>query len=288
MNLVANLVTMKSILSEAKKHRYAAGAFTFGSLDTASAIIDAANRAGMPVILQTGPLECDYAGIYELAEIAKFAAKRATVPVALNLDHGDTIELARQAIEAGFSSVMIDASKYEYEENIKITKEVVKMAAHAGVSVEAELGKIGGAEGLIDVSDAEATQTDPDEAAEFVRRTQIDALAVAIGTGHGFYKQAPVLNIERLKNIAKKTDVPLVLHGGSGTPEAQVREAINCGIAKVNICTEFLAAMGKAFADHAKAENFKYTYPALFEPAKNAGSALVYEKIVFFANGHCK
>jgi fructose-bisphosphate aldolase class II len=279
------LVTMKSILDEAKNRRYAAGAFTFGSLDTAYAIIDAANRAGMPVVLQAGPLECDYAGIFELAEIAKFAQKRAKVPVALNLDHGDTVDRAREAIEAGFTSVMIDASKSEYEENIKITKEVVKMAAPAGVSVEAELGKIGGAEGLLDISDADAAQTDPDEAAEFVRRTAVDALAVAIGTGHGFYKKAPVLNIGRLKNIAAKTDVPLVLHGGSGTPEPQVLEAINCGIAKVNICTEFLAAMGKAFEAHAKSETFKYSYPALFEPAKSAGSELAYEKIRFFANG---
>ncbi|MCL1795025.1 MAG: class II fructose-bisphosphate aldolase [Oscillospiraceae bacterium] len=282
------LVTMKSILTEAKKRRYAAGAFTFGSLDSAYAIIDAANSANMPVILQAGPLECDYAGIFELAEIARFAQRRAKTPVALNLDHGDTIELAKQAIEAGFTSVMIDASKFEYEENVKITKEVVKMAAPAGVSVEAELGRIGGAEGLIDVSDAESTQTDPDEAAEFAAKTKIDALAVAIGTGHGFYKKAPVLNIGRLKQIAAKTEVPLVLHGGSGTPEDQVLESINCGIAKVNICTEFLAAMGKAFAECQTAENFRYSYPALFEPAKNAGSGLAYEKIMFFANGFGK
>jgi len=278
-----NLVTMKSILSEAKKHNYAVGAFTFGSLDTAYAIIDGANRAGRPVILQAGPLECDYAGIYELAEIARFAAKRARVPVALNLDHGDAIYRAVEAINAGFTSVMIDASKYDYEENIRITKEVVKQAAPRRVSVEAELGKIGGAEGLSEVADHEATQTDPDEAAEFVERTKIDALAVSIGTGHGFYKKAPVLNIERLKNIAQKTDIPLVLHGGSGTPGPQVLEAIACGIAKVNICTEFLAAMGKAFAECTKAENFRYSYPALFEPAKAAGSELVYEKIMFFA-----
>jgi len=280
-----NLVTMKSILLDAQKKHYAAGAFTFSSLDPAYAIIDAANKANMPVILQAGPLECDYAGLEELAEIAKFAAKRANVPVALNLDHGDTIERAEQAIKAGFTSVMIDASKCEYEENIRITKEVVKMASPVGVSVEAELGKIGGAEGLIDIKDIEATQTDPDEALDFVNRTGIDALAVAIGTAHGFYRQAPVLNIERLKKIVAKTNIPLVLHGGSGTPDAQVLEAISCGITKVNICTEFLAAMGKAFAECQAVEGFRYSYPALFEPAKVAGSKLVYDKIKFFANG---
>ena len=275
---------MKSILSDAQKKRYAAGAFTFSSLDTAYAIIDAANKANMPVILQAGPLECDYAGLFELAEIAKFAAKHADIPVALNLDHGDTTDRAEQAIKAGFTSVMIDASKCEYEENIRITKEVVKIAAPSGVSVEAELGKIGGAEGLIDIEDIEATQTDPDEALDFANRTGIDALAVAIGTAHGFYRQAPVLNIERLKKITAKTNIPLVLHGGSGTPDKQVLESISNGITKVNICTEFLSAMGKAFAECQNAEGFKFSYPALFEPAKIAGSKLAYDKIMFFAN----
>jgi len=279
---------MKPILETAKKRRYAVGAFTFSSLDSAYAVIDAANRANMPVILQTGPLECDYAGIEELAAIAKFAAKRADVPVALNLDHGDTIEIAEQAIKAGFSSVMIDASKYSYDENIRITKEVVKMATPGGISVEAELGKIGGAEGLVDVTDAEASQTDPNEALDFIQKTGIDALAVAIGTAHGFYTRAPVLNIARLKKIAEKTDLPLVLHGGSGTPDAQVAEAIKNGITKVNINTEFLAAMGRAFSECQAEDGFRYSVPALFGPAKAAGSELAYEKIKFFSNGQAK
>jgi len=276
------LVTMKSILSEAQSRRYAVGAFTFGSLDAAYAIVDAGNKARMPVILQVGPVECDYAGLEELAAIAKLAVKRATVPVALNFDHGDTPERLEQAVKAGFTSVMIDASQYEYEENVRITREVVKIASPAGVSVEAELGKIGGAEGLIDVTDA--SQTDPEEATDFVNRTGIDALAVAIGTAHGFYTQAPVINIERLKKIVAKTSVPLVLHGGSGTPDEQVLEAIENGITKVNINTEFTAAMGKAFIECQNAEGFRYGVPSLFEPARNAGSALAYKKIKFFAN----
>ena len=280
-----SFISMKAILQKAKDEKYAVGAFTFASLDTAYAIIDAANRANMPVILQTGPLECGYAGLEELAGIARFALKRANVPAALNLDHGDTVEIAEQAVKAGFSSVMIDASKYSYDENIRITKEVVKIASPLGVSVEAELGKIGGAEGLADVKDSEASQTDPDEALDFVQKTGIDALAAAIGTAHGFYKQAPVLNIGRLKKIAELTDLPIVLHGGSGTPNDQVIEAINNGITKVNICTEFLAAMGKAFMDCQKPDSFRYNYPALFEPARIAGSNLAYDKIKFFSNG---
>jgi len=279
------LISMKPILAEAQKKHYAVGAFTFSSLDSAYAIIEAANRANMPVILQTGPLECDYADIYALAEIARFAAKRANYPVALNLDHGDTLDRAEQAIKAGFTSIMIDASKCDYEENIRITKEAVKMAAPMGVSVEAELGKIGGAEGTLDLKEAEATQTDPMEAADFVGRTKIDALAVAIGTAHGFYAKAPVLNIERLKNIVAATPVPIVLHGGSGTPGDQVLEAIKNGIAKVNINTEFLAAMGKAFVECQKHEDFRYSVPSLFGPARAAGSQLAYDKIIFFAAG---
>jgi len=283
-----SFVSMKTILQKAKKDRYAVGAFTFASFDTAYAIIDAANRANMPVILQAGPLECGYAGLEELAEIAKFTVKRANAPVALNLDHGDTVEIAEQAVKAGFSSVMIDASKYSYEENIRMTKEVVKIALLSGVSVEAELGKIGGAEGLLDIKDIEATQTDPDEALDFIEKTGIDALAVAIGTAHGFYRQAPVLNIERLKKIVELTDLPIVLHGGSGTPDEQVLEAINNGITKVNICTEFLAAIGKAFIECQNTESFRYSYPALFEPARIAGNTLAYEKIKFFSNGWVK
>ena len=283
-----SFVSMKSILLKAKEKRYAVGAFTFASLDTAYAVINAANRADMPVILQTGPLECGYAGLEELADIAGLAVKRANVPVALNLDHGDTVEIAEQAVKAGFSSVMIDASKYEYDENIRITKEVVKIASPLGVSVEAELGKIGGAEGLIDVKDSEAAQTDPDEALDFIQKTGIDALAVAIGTAHGFYRQAPVLNIGRLKKIVALTDLPIVLHGGSGTPDNQVLEAIGNGITKVNICTEFLSAMGKAFIECQTPDSFRYSYPALFEPARIAGSNLAYQKIKFFSNGQVK
>ena len=279
-----SFISMKPILQKAKENRYAVGAFTFASLDTAYAIIDAANRANMPVILQTGPLECGYAGLEEVSQIARLAVKRANVPIALNFDHGDTVELVEQAVKAGFSSVMIDASKYSYDENVRMTKEVVKIASPLGVSVEAELGKIGGAEGLIDVKDAEAAQTDPEEALDFVQKTGIDALAAAIGTAHGFYKQTPVLNIERLKKIAVMTNIPIVLHGGSGTPDEQVLEAINCGITKVNICTEFLAAMGRAFMECQTADGFRYNYPALFEPAKIAGSNLAYDKIKFFAN----
>jgi len=280
------LINMKILLQFAQKNRIAVGAFTIWSLDSAQAVIDAANELDMPVIMQAGDLECNYAGMENIAEIARMAVRKSKVPAALNLDHGASPEWAENAIKAGFTSVMIDASKYGFEENIRITKEVVAMAKSAGVSVEAELGRIGGAEGKIGVAGEDAAQTDPQQARKFAERTGIDALAVAIGTAHGFYTESPVLNIERLKKIAAATEVPLVLHGGSGTPDDQVAEAIQNGITKINICTEFVAAMGKGYISAQNAEGFRYNVPNLFNPAKEAGRKLVYDKIKFFANGY--
>lgn len=220
------LVTMNEILVPARKEGYGVGAFEFWSLDSAQAVVEAAEGLNMPVILQAGPLECQYAGIKNLSQIAKLVAEATSVPVALHLDHGDTYELACKAIDAGFTSVMIDASHLSFKENLDVTKKVVEAAKPYGVTVEAELGKLAGSEGNIDVSEEEAAQTDPDEAKKFVEETGIDALAVAIGTTHGFYKSTPRINIERLKKIAEVVSIPLVLHGGSGTPDEKVKEAI--------------------------------------------------------------
>lgn len=177
---------------------------------------------------------------------------------------------------------MIDASQMSFEENINITKKVVAAAKPFGVTVEAELGRLAGNEENLNISEEEAAQTDPEEAKQFVKETGIDALAVAIGTAHGFYKSTPRINIERLKNISKKVDIPLVLHGGSGTPEEMVKEAIRNGITKVNICTEFLAAFGKAYINTQSIPGFKYSVPSLFAPSKASGKELAAEKIKLF------
>ena len=281
------LVTMKEILVPARKGGYAVGAFEFWSLDSAQAVVEAAQELGMPVILQTGFIECEFAGgIKYLSRLAKMVADEASIPVALHLDHAETYDFVCQAIDAGFTSVMIDASHLSFDENVNITRKVVEAARPGEITVEAELGKLAGNEGNINVSEEEASQTDPDEAVLFVKETGIDALAVAIGTAHGFYKFMPKINIKRLKEIANKVDIPLVLHGGSGVPEDKVVESIMHGIAKVNICTEFVAAFGRTYTVTQQAAGFKYSIPALFGPSKAAGKALAKEKISLFQRNY--
>ena len=278
------LVTMKEILIPARLNKYAVGAFEFWSLDSAQAIVEAAEELNMSVIIQAGPWECQYAGIKNLSMIGKAVSDSASIPVALHLDHGDTFELAYQAIDAGFTSVMIDVSHLPYEENVNITKKVVSLAKSAGVTVEAELGRLAGCEASFEISEEEAMQTDPDEAERFTNETGIDALAVAIGTAHGFYKYVPRINIDRLKKIAEKVSIPLVLHGGSGTPDEKIVESIKYGISKVNICTEFVAVFGKTYINtQNNTDGFKYSVPSLFNPSKAAGKELVWSKIKLFS-----
>ena len=280
------LVDMNSILVPARKYGYGVGAFEFWSLDSAQAIVRVAEKLQRPVILQAGPFEIDYAGgTSALAAIARLAAERADVPVALHLDHGDSIDLARQCIESGFTSVMIDVSHCEFDENVETTCRVVEMARKAGVSVESELGTLPGAETRLEVAEEDALMTDPDEAVRFVALTGIDALAVAIGTVHGFYRFKPRIDLARLARIASKVSVPLVLHGGSGTPTETIVEAIRNGVAKVNICTEFLQAMGRAYTSVQADDGFRYSVPTLFGPARDAGEKLVASKIELFSRG---
>ena len=280
------LVKMKDILIPARAGKYAVGAFEFWSYDSAQAVVEAAADADMPVILQAGEIECNYAGgIAILADIARRVAENASVSVALHLDHADTIELISNAIGAGFTSVMIDASLLPFDENTELTKRVVEMARPHGVTVEAELGRLGGSEGNISVADELASQTDPSAARDFVEITGIDALAVAIGTAHGLYKFPPNLNLERLADIAGLVDIPLVLHGGSGTPECDIIKSIPLGIAKINICTEFILAYAMQAEKCNKNSAFKYSVPAFFGSMKEAGYNLVKQKIGLFANG---
>lgn len=274
-----SLVPMKDMLIQARRSGNAVGAFEFWSYDSACAIIEAAETRRVPVILQVGHFERDYMGGYPNAyRIASMAAQNASVPVALHLDHAESYGEVLLALEAGFTSVMIDASARSFEENIYITSQVVRLASAYGASVEAELGQLMGNEGNVASGN---TLTDPDSAAEFVARTGIDALAVAIGTAHGFYKETPRIDIKRLKEIAAKLAIPLVLHGGSGTPEEAVREAIQNGIAKVNICTEFICAMGREM-QRVQQEGITYNVMTLFDAGKLAGKRLVSEKIDLF------
>lgn len=271
------LVNMKDMLWEAKKKQIAIGAFEFWSFDSARAIVSAAEEMNVPVILQAGPLECDHTGIENLAYIAEKTAQDARVDVALHLDHGDSIGLAKSAMDAGFTSVMIDTSSLPLDENIAATRQVVQMAHEKGISVEGEIGVLGGNETGKDITDS--FLTDPAEAQRFVTETEIDAVAVAIGTAHGVYLEEPKLHIDLLREIVSKVNIPVVLHGGSGVPEEQVRESIRSGVCKVNICTELLIAMGQAFEAAQKKEGFKYSVPSLFLPAREAGHDLVMKKL---------
>ena len=275
-----SLVTMREILKDARMGRYAIGAFEFWSYDSARAVVSQAKELGVPVILQVGPFEKDYMDGYENARIiAEMAAEKYHTPVALHLDHATNLTECAEALEAGFTSIMMDASTHDYKTNVRLTNDARKLAEMYGASLEAEIGMLGGNEG--NIRNEEDEQTRPDDARRFVEDTGVDCLAVAIGTAHGFYTKPPVINIERLKEIAAVVDIPLVLHGGSGTPEDKVAEAVENGIAKVNICTEFIAGYGKGFNGQ-NAEGFKYNVNSLFRAGSDAGAAVARHKMELF------
>jgi fructose-bisphosphate aldolase class II len=256
-----SLVPMSEILMRARRDGYAVGAFEVWNLESVQAVIGAAEGLAQPVILQVGPYEADYAGLEDIAHVAIFHARRAQVPVALHLDHGDTFERVMQCLNHGFTSVMLDVSHLPYTENVAATKEVVRAAHACDVTVEGEMDRIGGGEAGADEADDEAQLTNPERAFEFVRETGIDAFAVAIGTVHGFYRGRPNIRLGLLEKVAARVSVPLVLHGGSGTPEADIRQAVSLGIAKVNICTEFVAAFTDTFAAERNEQDFRYNEP---------------------------
>jgi len=228
------------MLADAQKGGYAVGAFNVENMEMVKAVIAAAEELHAPVMLQTTPSTIKYGTLETYYAIVAAEAKKAAVPVCLHLDHGSSFELAVQALKAGYTSVMIDGSHEDLEGNIAVSKRVADVAKACGIPVEAELGKVGGKE---DDLEAEAdTNTDPMEAKEFVERTGVTSLAVAIGTAHGFYKGTPVLDKERVSEIRKVVSIPLVLHGASGLSDDEVRDCVRRGICKVNFATELRAA----------------------------------------------
>lgn len=231
-------VTSKEMLLDAQTGRYAVGAFNAENMEMAQAIIAAAEALSAPAILQTTSGTLSYAPPECFAGMVERLARMSKVPIALHLDHGSSYELACRCAEAGYTSLMIDGSLLPFEENAALARRVAAMAA-GRVPVEAELGAIGGKE---DGHEASARYTVPEEAGEFVRRTGVDSLAVAIGTAHGVYRGEPRLDIRRLSDIRAAVDVPLVLHGASGVPDDRVRECIAQGICKVNYATDLRAA----------------------------------------------
>ena len=235
------LVTSEKMLLDAKKGGYAVGAFNVENMEMVKAVIAAAEELNAPVMLQTTPSTVKYGTLETFAGIVKAEAAKTKIPVCLHLDHGNSFELAVQAMKAGYTSVMIDGSHEDFENNVAVTKKVVDVANAFGIPVEAELGKVGGKEDDDLEADAD-TNTDPQEAKEFVERTGVSSLAVAIGTAHGFYVGTPVLDKPRVSAIKEVVDVPLVLHGASGLSEEDVRECVERGMCKVNFATELRVA----------------------------------------------
>ncbi|EAG4304716.1 ketose-bisphosphate aldolase [Listeria monocytogenes] len=266
------LYTMKDLLVVGKEHQFAVPAFNICSFDMLKAIMEEVEANNAPVILEIHPDEIEYLGDNFVATVREYA-HRSKVPVVIHMDHGGTIKDVMRAIRNGYTSVMIDASRASYEENVALTKQVVELAHKVGVSVEAELGTIGNngsAEGGADT----IIYTDPDQAEDFVQRTGIDTLAVAIGTAHGLYPKdkKPELNMPLLKELNKRLDIPFVLHGGSGNPDKEVNESVQYGVRKVNLSSDlksvFFEEVRRVLVDNPAMYEPNQVYPSANEKVK--------------------
>ena len=277
--VIMGLINPIELLKKAREKNVAIAAFNIHNTETIQAVIDGANEEGAPVIIQTSPSTLKYAGIDFIAENVKIAAEKVNIPVALHIDHCISYAMIIEAIRHGYTSLMIDGSKLPYKKNVNMVKEVVKVAHAIGIVVEAELGKIGTTKDYLKLDEREATLTVPEEAKEFVGLTNIDSLAVAIGTAHGAYKGEPKLDFERLSKIEEVVDIPLVLHGASGVPDKSIREAIKRGIVKVNIATELKTAFSDAIKGYF-ANNSKENDPRKYmEVGRKAVKEVVKKKI---------
>jgi len=282
------LTSNKELLIQARKGGYAVGAFNMNNLEILQAIVSAGEAEKSPVILAVSEGAIKYAGMPYIVSMVRTASEQTFIHLSLHLDHGTDLEVIRSCIENGFTSIMIDGSHLPFEENIEVTQKVVEKAKRKGVSVEAELGRLKGIEEKISVSDKEAFLTDPQAAEEFAKRTDVDALAIAIGTSHGAYKfkGEAKLDFERLREIARRVRIPLVLHGASGVPSSvleraerfgaklpgakgipdeAVQKAISLGISKINIDTDLRLSFVGALRE------VLVTKPEEFDPRKILG-----------------
>ena len=271
------LTTTTELLRRAQQGGYAVGAFNVENMEMMQAVIEAAEAAHAPVILQTTPSTLRYAPPELFQAMAARLAGQAAAPVALHLDHGNSFELARRAIDAGYTSVMIDASQKPWEDNVRLTRQVTETAAAFGVPVEAELGTVGGKED--DLSAEGDAYTDPQQARQFVEETGVSSLAVAIGTAHGVYHGVPRLDVDRLRRIRAAVAAPLVLHGASGLSDDSVRECIRAGICKVNFATELRLAYTRAVRELLQAEPEAFDPKAYGARARDAVRAQVQERM---------
>jgi ketose-bisphosphate aldolase len=279
------LVTLKEILAGTRTGGYAVGGFNFNGYEDAQGMVNGAAEKCSPIIMMASLSACKYIGIKQVVGMIGAMAESVNIPVCLHLDHSLDVEYAKAAIREGFTSVMIDASALDYENNILSSREVVEFARNYRCSVEAELGKVGGKEDYVEVDERTAAFTDPADVPRFVEETGIDALAIAIGSVHGFYKSEPKLDFDRFGKILALTDCPLVLHGGTGIPEGDFRKCIAMGMSKINVGTEFK----KAYSDtlrrmcgelpESQIDPKKY-----MQPVKDICAEIVKEKIDIFGS----
>ncbi|EAX47531.1 fructose-1,6-bisphosphate aldolase, class II [Thermosinus carboxydivorans Nor1] len=297
------LVTSKEMFKKAYEGKYAIGAFNVNNMEIIQGIVDAAKEEQAPLILQVSAGARKYAKHIYLMKLVEAAVEDSGLPICLHLDHGEDFEICKACIDGGFTSVMIDGSKLPFEENIALTKKVVDYAHERGVTVEGELGRLAGVEDAVKVSEREATYTDPDQAVEFVERTGVDSLAIAIGTSHGAYKfkGEPTLDFERLEKISKMLPgFPLVLHGASsvlpefvakcnqyggkiqgaqGVPEEMLLKAGQMGVCKINIDTDLRLAMTASIREHLALHPGDFDPRQYLKPAREAIKNMVKHKI---------
>ncbi len=286
------LYTMKEMLADAKKNHYAIPAFDVSNYEMMKSVLDTCEEEKSPALLMG--LEADFSGkgMNLIVDMIKEASKYYSIPICFHMDHAVDVDRIKDGIKAGFSSVMFDGSILPFEENAKVTAEVVKFAHANSVTVEAELGHVGNAM-VGNISDTTAnedpddTLTLPDEVKRFVEITDVDALAVAIGTAHGVYKKTPTLRIDRLDEITTVCDRPLVLHGGSGTPDDQMKNAIEHGITKINIYSDVVGAMNAGLKNSLNNMTNPSTWPAfVFEDARKGMKEVVRNKLRTFGSSN--
>lgn len=284
------LVSMKEMLADARQNHYAIPAFDVSNYEMMRAVLETCEEERSPALLMCLGVDLVGKGMNLLPAMIQSASGHFSVPICLHLDHATDFELIKTAIDAGFSSVMYDGSVLDFENNAKNTAQVTKYAHAHGITVEAELGHVGNA-GVGSISET-GTDTDPgesltvpDEVVKFVEITDVDALAVAIGTAHGVYQKTPELRIDRLDEITAICDRPLVLHGGSGTPNDQMQAAIRHGITKINIYSDVVAALNKGLKDKLNAMENPATWPFLvFEDSRKLMKEVVREKLHTFGS----
>ncbi|MBR9677189.1 class II fructose-bisphosphate aldolase [Candidatus Woesearchaeota archaeon] len=283
------LYTNIELQSKAQKKGYSVGAFNFANLETLQAILNGAKELNAPVIVQTSESAITYAGLKNIVALVQVAIKEHKQPISLHLDHGKTNRNVSKVLKAGYSSIMLDGSKYSFKKNVMLTKKAAQLAHKNNASCEGELGILAGVEDE-NIKSEKHFFTDPSQAKEFVKLTNIDTLAPAIGNAHGFYKGRPKLNFQILKELQQTINVPLVLHGASGIPANDIKKAVKLGITKINIDTELQLAATLAEKQYFKEHPLNKMDKKTFDPRKylsvacDAVKEKVKEKIELFGS----